>query len=53
MHVFDDPQMKLLVFTEHKDTLDYLAADGKDDRTAASAFITALADQVDGQKGAA
>ncbi|MBI4516329.1 MAG: DUF3883 domain-containing protein [Deltaproteobacteria bacterium] len=30
--VFKDPTMKLLVFTEHKDTLDYLAADGKDGR---------------------
>lgn len=30
--IFDDPQMKLLVFTEHKDTLDYLAGDGKDGR---------------------
>jgi len=30
--IFSDPQMKLLVFTEHKDTLDYLAADGKDGR---------------------
>ena len=29
---FNDPKMKLLIFTEHKDTLDYLAADGKDDR---------------------
>src|ERR671939_769487 len=29
---FDDPQMKLLLFTEHKDTLDYLAGDGKDGR---------------------
>ena len=27
-----DPKMKLLVFTEHKDTLDYLAGDGKDGR---------------------
>jgi hypothetical protein len=24
--------MKLLVFTEHKDTLDYLAGDGRDGR---------------------
>jgi len=31
-HVFDDPRMKLLVFTEHKETLDYLAGDGKDGR---------------------
>jgi superfamily II DNA or RNA helicase len=31
-NVFDDPKMKLLVFTEHKDTLDYLAGDGKDGR---------------------
>jgi len=30
--IFQDPQMKLLVFTEHKDTLDYLAGDGKDGR---------------------
>ncbi len=30
--VFRDRQMKLLVFTEHKDTLDYLAGDGKGNR---------------------
>ena len=30
--IFDDPKMKLLVFTEHKDTLDYLTGDGRDDR---------------------
>ena len=30
--VFQDPKMKLLIFTEHKDTLDYLAADGKEGR---------------------
>jgi len=30
--VFKDPKMKLLLFTEHKDTLDYLAGDGKDGR---------------------
>lgn len=30
--VFQDPKMKLLVFTEHKDTLDYLAGDGRDGR---------------------
>ena len=30
--IFDDPKMKLLIFSEHKDTLDYLAADGRDDR---------------------
>ncbi len=30
--IFDDPAMKLLIFTEHKDTLDYLAGDGKDGR---------------------
>ena len=29
---FQDQQMKLLIFTEHKDTLDYLAGDGKDGR---------------------
>ena len=27
--IFKDPKMKLLIFTEHKDTLDYLAGDGK------------------------
>jgi len=31
-HIFSDPKMKLLIFTEHKDTLDYLAGDGKDGR---------------------
>ena len=31
-NVFSDPKMKLLVFTEHKDTLDYLAGDGKEGR---------------------
>ena len=31
-NVFGDPKMKLLIFTEHKDTLDYLAGDGKDGR---------------------
>lgn len=30
--VFSDPKMRLLVFTEHKDTLDYLAGDGHDGR---------------------
>lgn len=30
--IFDHPKMKLLVFTEHKDTLDYLAGDGRDER---------------------
>ncbi len=30
--VFADPKVKLLVFTEHKDTLDYLAGDGKGGR---------------------
>lgn len=30
--VFADPRMKLLIFTEHKDTLDFLAADGRNDR---------------------
>lgn len=28
--LFGDPKMKLLIFTEHKDTLDYLAGDGKE-----------------------
>ncbi len=31
-YIFDDPKMKLLIFTEHKETLDYLAGDGKDGR---------------------
>lgn len=31
-NIFKDPKMKLLLFTEHKDTLDYLAGDGKDGR---------------------
>lgn len=30
--LFADPSMKLLLFTEHKDTLDFLAGDGKDGR---------------------
>ena len=30
--LFKDPLMKILIFTEHKDTLDYLAGDGKDGR---------------------
>ncbi len=30
--LFSQPDMKLLIFTEHKDTLDYLAGDGKDGR---------------------
>src|SRR5438034_6782115 len=30
--IFQDPKMKLLIFTEHKDTLDFLCGDGKDNR---------------------
>ena len=30
--IFKDGKMKLLVFTEHKDTLDFLAGDGRDGR---------------------
>ena len=30
--IFSNPKMKLLLFTEHKDTLDYLAGNGKDGR---------------------
>jgi superfamily II DNA or RNA helicase len=30
--LFADPTMKLLVFTEHKDTLDFLVGDGRDGR---------------------
>lgn len=30
--IFTDPKMRLLIFTEHKDTLDYLAGDGRDGR---------------------
>jgi hypothetical protein len=31
--VFGDPKMKLLSFTEHKDTLDFLTGDGKEGRS--------------------
>jgi superfamily II DNA or RNA helicase len=31
-HIFSDKKVKLLIFTEHKDTLDYLVGDGKDGR---------------------
>ena len=30
--LFRDPNMRLLLFTEHKDTLDYLAGDGREGR---------------------
>src|SRR4029434_11137225 len=30
--IFKDLKMKLLIFTEHKDTLDFLAGDGRDGR---------------------
>lgn len=30
--IFQDPKMKLLLFTEHKDTLDFLVGDGKQGR---------------------
>jgi superfamily II DNA or RNA helicase len=30
--IFDNKQTKLLIFTEHKDTLDFLTGDGKDGR---------------------
>jgi len=30
--IFDNKKTKLLIFTEHKDTLDFLAGDGKDGR---------------------
>lgn len=30
--IFDDKRTKLLIFTEHKETLDFLAGDGKDPR---------------------
>jgi SNF2 family DNA or RNA helicase len=30
--IFQDPKMKLLIFTEHKDTLDFLCDDGKEGR---------------------
>jgi superfamily II DNA or RNA helicase len=30
--IFADPKMRLLIFTEHKDTLDFLAGDGRDGR---------------------
>ena len=31
-NIFSDPKTKLLIFTEHKDTLDYLAGDGREGR---------------------
>ncbi len=30
--IFKDEKMKLLIFTEHKDTLDFLAGDGREGR---------------------
>lgn len=33
LEIFSNPKIKLLIFTEHKDTLDYLAGDGKDGRS--------------------
>ncbi len=30
--IFDDPSMKIIIFTEHKDSLDFLAGDGQDGR---------------------
>ena len=30
--IFKDPKMKLIVFTEHKDSLDFLAGDGRMER---------------------
>jgi superfamily II DNA or RNA helicase len=30
--LFEDPTMKLLIFTEHKDTLDFLVGDGREGR---------------------
>ena len=32
LRIFDDPKTKLIIFTEHRDTLDYLAGDGKESR---------------------
>jgi superfamily II DNA or RNA helicase len=32
LNIFSEPTMKLLIFTEHKDTLDFLVGDGKDGR---------------------
>ncbi|MFA4888767.1 MAG: helicase-related protein [Candidatus Omnitrophota bacterium] len=32
LNIFNDPKAKLIIFTEHKDTLDYLVGDGKDGR---------------------
>jgi SNF2 family DNA or RNA helicase len=32
LNIFTDPKAKLIIFTEHKDTLDYLVGDGKDGR---------------------
>ena len=36
--IFDDPKTKLLIFTEHKETLDFLAADGEDGRPVGKLF---------------
>ncbi len=32
LNIFNDPKIKLIVFTEHKDSLDFLAGDGRDGR---------------------
>jgi superfamily II DNA or RNA helicase len=32
LEIFSNPKTKLLIFTEHRDTLDYLAGDGKEGR---------------------
>lgn len=32
LKIFENPKTKLIIFTEHKDTLDYLAGDGKEGR---------------------
>ena len=32
LNIFKDPKVKLIVFTEHKDSLDFLAGDGHDGR---------------------
>ena len=32
LNIFKDPKAKLIIFTEHKDTLDYLVGDGKNGR---------------------
>jgi len=51
--LFHDPKMRLLVFTEHKDTLDYLAGDGRDHRPLGKLREWGLAETARGEKNVA